>query len=213
MRDRWVVLCHAGAQADDMNGWNGAKLAPVSFSPPRVLLFDEANLGGKPVVRTTDPFTVFWSKTIGGVAVKITPKNRYDKGNKIKAGDALSITVAPPPGVATFSDRTVIELTLVLVREDFGTPLNVSSMFAVTGTTGIDPTVKFVSVVKGQTDTWRLTVTGTPASVALGLSIKALVPSGTTHNLPFWLKARFTPPVGGGVKRFDFIHDAAIYSL
>ncbi|GJH28941.1 DUF6345 domain-containing protein [Caballeronia novacaledonica] len=211
MSDRWVVLCHEGAKDDDLPTWNGATLAPVSSAPARVFFFDEANLSGKPVVHIDDPFTVFWTKTVGGAPVKITPRNRYDRGNKIKDGDVLGITVAPPAGVAGFTAGTVIELTLVLVREDFGTPIDIRAMFEVIGTTGIDPKVAITSVIKGQTDNWRLTVTGAPASVSLALSIRALGASGATHNLPFWLKGQFTPPGGGGVKRYDFIHDAAIY--
>jgi hypothetical protein len=211
MTDRWVVVCHDEAKDDNIQDWNDGKLAPVAFSPAKISLFDESNLGGVSVTATTDPFTLFWSKTIAGVATKITPLNRYDAGNKIKDGDVVSITVTPSPGAAAFVDKTVIEVTLVLVREDFGNAIDVRQMFTGGTVTGADPKVTTGSVVSGQTDTWKLTVTGAPSAVTFSLTAKKLGFGGTRHNLPLWLKGKFTPPGGSAVGRFDFIHDGAIY--
>lgn len=211
MTDKWVVMCHDEAKNDNIQDWNDGKLTPVSFSPSKVVLFDEANLSGVPVVTTKDPFAVFWSKNIAGASVKITPANRYDKGKKIKDGDSVTITVVSAPAAAAFSAGTKIELTLVLVREDYPVTIDVSQMFSVTGVTGASATVTFSKVVPNRLDTWNLTVVGTPASVVLSLTAKNLGFGGTHHNLPLWLKCQFTPAGGGGVPRFDFIHDAAIY--
>jgi hypothetical protein len=213
MTNRWVVLCHDEAKDDNIQDWNDGKLKPVSFTPSKVLLFDESNLSGVPVVASSDPFSVFWSKTAAGVTTKITPKNRYDTGNKIKNGDTVTITIASAPRAPTFATGTVIDVTLVLVREDYGQTIDLSQMFTITAVTGADPKVTVTSVVKGQKDTWRMTVVGTPATVTLAVTAKRLGFGGTHHNLPLWLKGQFTPPAGGGsgVPRFDFIHDGAIY--
>jgi hypothetical protein len=215
MTDKWVILCHDEAKDDNIQDWNDGKLPPVSFSPSKVLLFDEANQGGVPVVTTQDPFAVFWSKTITGAPVKITPANRYDKGKKIQNGDTLSITVVSAPAAATFSAGTKIELTLVLVREDYGVPIDISKMFSINAVGGASGGVGISSVIATKTlkqiDTWTLTVVGAPTSVILSLTAKDLGFGGTHHNLPLWLKCQFTPTGGGGVPRFDFIHDAAIY--
>jgi hypothetical protein len=212
MKDRWVVVCHDEAKDDNIQDWNDGKLAPVSFTPPKISLFDEDNLTGVSVVHAADPFTVFWSKTIAGVTTKITPLNRYDSGRKLKSGDLISVTVTPPPGSAAFADKTVIELTLVLVRGNYGVPFNIAQMFTIGAVTGADPRVTTTTgnFVKGQTDTWKLTVTGTPPAVTFSLTAKDLF-SGAHHNLPLWLQGKLTPPGGGPVGPFDFIHDGAIY--
>jgi hypothetical protein len=212
MQNKWVVLCHDAAKDDDIQKWNDGKLPPVSLSPLKVSLFDEAHLSGVAAVAIVDPFTVFWSKTIAGTTTKITPANRYDAANKLSNGDDLTITVTAPGGAA-FVAGTVIEITLVYVREDFGEALDVSTMFSETGVSGIKSPVAFTTVVPDQkknTDTWKMTVDGTPSTVSL--SIKAKNVGFSSHNLPFWLKGKITPPSGPGVPRFDFIHDAAIYS-
>jgi hypothetical protein len=92
MADRWVVMCHDAAKNDTIQDWNDGKLAAISFAPVNIKLFDEIDLAGSTVVNKPDPFGLFWSKTTGGTTTKITPGNRYDKGNKIKTGDDVTIT-------------------------------------------------------------------------------------------------------------------------
>jgi Family of unknown function (DUF6345) len=218
MADRWVVVCHDAAKDDTIAQWNGGTLSGVSFTPaPAIKLFDENNLSGVAVTRSSDPFQVFWSIVAAGTPTKITPANRYDKGNKIKPGSTISITVASAPKVATFAAGTVIEVTLIFVREDYPEPIDVTKMFTITTKTGIDPTVTTARRNTQRSDkgvdTWVMTVTSAAASVTLGLTIQSNLFLGDVHhNLPFWLKAKFTAPDGTGVPTFDFIHDAAIYS-
>jgi hypothetical protein len=214
MTDRWVVMCHDAAKDDDIQAWNAGTLAPVSFTPPSVLLFDEANLSGTPVVPTKDPFTVSWSKTIAGASVPITPKNRYDKGNKVFDRDELGITVSSPPLAATFAPGTTVSITLVLVRENYPVPIDVSTMFTITSTSGVEPAVTF-SGVAPKKNTWNLTVRSSPApgpSISMTLQIVAFA-FADHHNLPMWLQVTLTPPSGAGAKvgPFDFDHDATIY--
>jgi hypothetical protein len=217
MKDEWVVVCHDAAKADTIAQWNAGTLPAVPFTPaPVIKLFDEANLSGVAVTRTSDPFAVFWSKTVSGTTTKIAPANRYTKGNKIKASDAVSITVASAPKAATFAVGTIIEVTLIFVREDYPSAIDINQMFTITTQTGF--TVKTVhrNTRRGDNgvDTWVMTITTAAASVTLGLTIKQLFLPGKQvhHNLPYWLRASFTPPSGGGVPSFDFIHDAAIYT-
>jgi hypothetical protein len=218
MTNKWVVLCHDAASNDTIAQWNAGTLPGVSFTPsPVIKLFDEANLTGVAVKTTSDPFALFWSKTAGGTTTKITGANRYTKGNKIKPGDDISITVASAPKVATFATGTVIEVTLIFVREDYPEPIDITKMFTITGKTNIDPAVTTVRRNTQRSDpgpdTWVMKVTGTPASVTLGLSIQNPLFLGKVHhNLMFWLKGTFTAPDGSGVPTFDFIHDAAIFS-
>ncbi len=218
MTDRWVVLCHDAAKGDTIAQWNAGTLPAVPFAPtPTIKLFDEANLSGAAVAAVSDPFGVFWSKTVGAATTKITPANRYAKGNKIKPGDDVSITVVSAPNVATFAADTVIQVTLIFVREDYPEPIDVTKMFNITATTNIDASVTTAHRNTQRTDkgadTWIMKVVGTPASVTLGLKIQnPLFLGDVHHNLMFWLKASFQPPTGTGVPTFDFIHDAAIFS-
>jgi hypothetical protein len=218
MADRWVVMCHDAAKDDTIVEWNDGTLSAVPFTPaPVIKLFDEKNLSGVAVARSSDPFAVFWSIIAAGATTKITAANRYDKGNKIKPGDTVSITVVSAPKVATFAAATVIEVTLIFVREDYIEPIDITKMFKVTTTTGIDPAVTTVlrNTQRGDkgADTWVMKVTSAALSVTLGLTIQnPLFLGDVHHNLPFWLKAKFTAPDGSGAPRFDFIHDAAIYA-
>jgi hypothetical protein len=218
MADRWVVVCHDAAKDDTIAQWNSGTLSAVPFTPaPVIKLFDENNLSGVAVTRSSDPFQVFWSLLASGTTTKITPANRYDKGNKIKPGSTVSITVASTPAVASFAAGTVIDVTLIFVREDYGEPIDVGRMFTITTKTGIDPAVttahrNTLRSDKGA-DTWVMKVASATPSVTLGLTIQSNLFLGDVHhNLPFWLKAKFTAPDSTGVPTFDFIHDAAIYA-
>jgi hypothetical protein len=216
MADRWVVMCHETAKDDTIARWNDGKLAGISFSPPNIKLFDENNLNGIAVVNTSDPFGVFWSKPVAGTSTKITPLNRYDKGSKVKPGDDVTITVVSAPALIGFVVGTIIEVTLIFVREDFISAIDIDQMFTIRGTTGLDPAVTTVrrNTKRSDTgrDTWVMKV-GTPTqSVVLGLKVVKLFLGNQHHNLPYWLRATIKAADSSNiVPEFDFIHDAAIY--
>jgi hypothetical protein len=217
MANKWVVICHDAAKNDTIAQWSAGTLPAVPFSPPPaplIKLFDEKNLSGVTVVRTSDPFGVFWSKTVAGVTTKITPANRYT-GNKVKAGDTVSITVASAPAAATFATGTAIEVTLIFVREDYPSEIDIDQMFTIASPTGFTVTTAHRNTQRSDNgkDTWVMKLTSALPTVTLGLTIKRLFLPGKQahHNLPYWLHASFTPP-GGSVTKFDFIHDAAIYT-
>jgi hypothetical protein len=216
MTNQWVVLCHDAAKDDTIQDWNDGKLAGIPLAPAVIRLFDEAHQPGVAVARRSDPFAVFWSRVAGGATTKITPANRYSLGNKIATGDDISITVVSAPAAASFATDTVIEVTLIFVREDYPEKIAIDQMFKITATTGIQPAVTTVrrNTLRGDNgaDTWVMKVVGTPASITLGLHIDKLFIDQTHHNLPFWLRAKFTAPDGSGAARFDFIHDGAVYS-
>jgi hypothetical protein len=216
MTSQWVVLCHDAAKDDTIQQWNDGKLAGVPFAPPVIKLFDEANQSGVAVVQRSDPFEGFWSRIAGGVTTKITSANRYDAANKITTGNDVSITVVSAPHAATFAAGTVIEVTLIFVRPDYPEPINVNQMFSITAKTGIQPavtTAKRNTALSGSgSDTWVMTVDGTPALVTLGLHIDKLFIGDVHHNLQFWLRAKFTAPDGSGVPLFDFDHDGVVFA-
>jgi Family of unknown function (DUF6345) len=227
MRDRWVVLCRDPAKDDTIAQWNSGTLPPVAAGSS-VTLFDEGHQAGTPVVHHSDPFGVFWSKIVGGVSTKITPLNRYDLGNKITSSTAssasqVSITVTSAPAVPSFPAGSVIEITLIFVREDYPEPIDIDRMFTVLSTSGLSPTVTTLHRNDGRKlgspprvdpghDTWRLTVPTAIASITITLRIDRLFLGDEHHNLPFWLRASFTAPDGSQTGPFDFIHDAAIYA-
>jgi hypothetical protein len=224
MADRWVVMCHDAAKNDTIQNWNDGKLAAISFKPVNIKLFDESNLTGSKVVNKPDPFGLFWSKTTGGTTTKITPGNRYNKGNKIKTGDDVTITVVSAPDSPKFAAGSTVEVTLIFIREDYPEEIDIDRMFKITSKTGIDPTVTTVHhnterpdlgpkrPDKGP-DTWVMTVPAAVASITLGLNIVKLFLGKSHHNLPFWLRATIKAKDGSDtVSEFDFIHDAAIYA-
>jgi hypothetical protein len=216
MTDRWVIICHDAAKDDTIQSWNDAKLTPVPSGAPVIKLFDEKNQSGVALAPQPDPFAVFWSKTAGATTAKITPANRYDKGNKIKDGDDLSITIGASSTIKKFVAGTVVEVTLIFVREDYPEPIDVGKMFTIAAKTGIDPAVttkhKNTERTDSGDDTWVMKVTAPVATVTLGLKVKKLFLGAVHHNLPFWLKAEYTAPDGSGQVLFDFIHDGAIYA-
>lgn len=227
MRDRWVVFCRDPAKDDTISQWNSGTLPPVPAGSV-ISSFDEGHQAGVRVVRRSDPFGMFWSKIVGGVATKITPLNRYDLGNKITSTTAasaslISITVTSAPTVPSFPAGTEIEITLIFVRDDYPEPIDIGRMFSVVSTSGLSPTVATrhrndnrrlgspPSIDPGH-DTWVVTVPAAIASVTLTLRIDRLFLGQEHHNLPFWLRASFTPPGAPQAGPFDFIHDAAIYA-
>ena len=227
MTSQWVVICRDPAKNDTISQWNSGTLPPV-LATSRITLFDEAHQAGVPVVPHPDPFGAFWSVIAGGVATKITPLNRYNPGNKITPSTAasvaqISITVTSAPAVPSFPAGTVIEVTLIFVREDYPEPIDIIHMFTVVGTSGISPAVQTLHRnddrklgnpprIDPGDDTWKMTVPATAATVTLTLRIDRLFLGRQHHNLPFWLRASFTPPGGPQVGPFDFIHDAAVYA-
>jgi hypothetical protein len=215
MTGRWVIMCHDAARDDTIDQWNRGTLAGIPMAPPVIKLFDEANPAGIVVTRRADPFGVTWSALTAGAATTITAANRYDAAHKIGIGDNLRITVRSAPSAAAFAAGTVIEVTLIFVREDYPEPIDLDRMFTITASAGIAASVQRVRhnikrADKGN-DTWVMTVTGTQAAVSLDLHIDKLFIGAVHHNLPYWLRAGFTPPGGAAVPVFDFIHDAAIY--
>jgi hypothetical protein len=224
MADRWVVMCHDAAKGDTIAQWNAGTLAGISFKPPDIKLFDESNLKGSAVVNTPDPFGLFWSKTVSGTTTKITPGNRYNKGNKIKTGDDVSITVVSAPKSPKFAAGSTVEVTLIFVRDDYPEEIDIDRMFKITAKSGIDPAVTTVHRNTGRPDlgpkrpdkgpdTWVMKVPSAVASITLGLNIVKLFLGKAHHNLPFWLRATIKAADGSNtVPEFDFIHDAAIYA-
>lgn len=227
MTGQWVVMCRDPAKDDTVSQWNNGKLPPV-VATSAITLFDESRQAGVPVVRRSDPFGVFWSTIAGGAATKITPLNRYDPGNKIAPSTAapagqISITVTSAPAVPSFTAGTVIEVTLIFVREDYPEPIDINRMFTVVSTGGVSPAVQTLHrndnrklgtppAIDPGDDTWKMTVPATAATVTLTLRIDRLFLGQQHHNLPFWLRASFTPPGGPQVGPYDFIHDAAVYA-
>jgi Family of unknown function (DUF6345) len=227
MTDRWIVICRDPAKDDTISQWNSGTLPPVAAASA-VTLFDEGHQAGVPVVNHPNPFGVFWSKIVGGVATRITPLNRYDLGNKIRSSTAasvslISITVTSAPTVPSFPAGAVIELTLIFVRDDYPEPINIDRMFTVVGTGGPGITATSAhrnnrrpstgpSGVDPGNDTWVLTIPATIASVTLTLRIDRLFLGDVHHNLQFWLRASFTAP--GGIKAgpFDFERDGVIFT-
>jgi hypothetical protein len=227
MTSQWVVICRDPAKNDTISQWNSGKLPPV-LATSAITLFDERHQSGAPVVPHPDPFGVFWSTIAGGVATKITPLNRYDPGNKITSSaeaspSLVSVTVTSAPAVPSFPAGTVIQATLIFVRENYPEPIDIDRMFTIVGTSGISPIVLSLHLndkrVVGEPpaidpgpDTWEMTVPAEVTSVTLTLRIDYLFLRYVDHNVPFWLRASFTPPGGPQVGPFDFTHDAAIFA-
>jgi hypothetical protein len=114
-----------------------------------------------------------------------------------------------------FTTGTIIEITLIFVREDYLSEVDIDQMFTIAAPAGFTVTTVHRNTQRADKgkDTWVLNVTSPLPAVTLGLTIKQLFLPGKQvhHNLPYWLHASLTPP-GGSVTKFDFIHDAAIYT-
>lgn len=171
----YIVLCHDDAKGDTIADWNASALKPIGATS-KILRFDSTAPSGTPVVATPDPYEAFWSKG----TTRITALNIYDAPNHINGpaasggtGDAVTITVRPTAPATTFTAGTQISITVVYIRVDYPQVVDVSKMFKVTGQTGASaPTTARTNTKNPNTsepDTWKLTVTGTPAEVTLSL--------------------------------------------
>lgn len=198
----WVVLCHEEAKDDTIADWNASALKAVK-SGSKILAFDDANPSGVEVVPATDPFEAFWSK--GGT--RITATNLLDPANHVNKGDTVTITVKPAPPATQFAAGATISIVLVYIRTDYRQNVDVTAMFDVVGQTGASaPSTSHTNTenpIGTGPDTWKFTVTGTPAQVVLTLKCKDL---SMLHDvaMPLWLRVKID------TTSFDFIRNGAI---
>ena len=201
LEERWVVLCHKNAVDDTIVKWNSNRLTTI---PPnsKILKFNKSNPTGIEVTPAADPFESFWSKG----STRITATNRSDSTNKLKVGDAISITVKPSPPATTFATGTKIAITVVYIRTNYPkAKIDVIKMFNVTDQSGASaPTTADLNPDSpGGHDSWELLVIGTPSEVKLNLNCKdlSMLPFS---NYPLWLRVDISTVI------HDFIRNGSI---
>ena len=220
-RNAWAAVCNENAVGDTLADWNAITLKPISTSPLVVKGFDNSNQSGTVVTAPVEPYRVRWLKRKPD-----QPGDDVDaaslQATEVKPGDLVTLAAAPAPAVApappapappapTFPAGATIDLTLFFIQIRFSKDVDVDAMFVVKDQFNVSKIDRKRVNPAGATgsDTWSVTIQGTPTVVALTLQCVRAIPA-TQHMTQGILWIHGSLASGGSPDEFDFKEKSVI---